>query len=94
MIFGGVSLAVAGGLLSLFSVMLSDKIAPSDVVAVVGKALCVACDSEDSDSAESALCKTDRASRDPVESGWYVKTKLVAVVFDGALLSAVEGNSP
>ena len=68
-IVGGVSLAVFGGLLSLFPVMLSDKITPSDVVVVKGKALCVTCDSEHSDKAESALCKTDKASRDPLDSG-------------------------
>lgn len=94
MVVGGVSLAVPDGSLSLLSVMLFDKIPPSDVVVTVGKALCVTCDSEDSDKAESALCKTDKASRVPVGSGWYVKAKLVAVVSDEASLSAVEGNSP
>lgn len=69
MTIGGVSLAVPGGLFILPSVVLCDKPKPSDVVALVVKALCVTSDSEDPDNAESALCKTDKASKDPVDSG-------------------------
>jgi hypothetical protein len=50
-------------------VVLFDKTTASDVVVVVGKALCVKCNAEDSDKAESALCKTDNAFNDPVDSG-------------------------
>jgi formaldehyde-activating enzyme involved in methanogenesis len=66
---GGVPLAVAGGVISSSSVVLFDKTTASDVVVVVGKALCVTCNAEDSDKAESALCKTDNAFSDPVDSG-------------------------
>jgi hypothetical protein len=66
---GGVPLAVAGGPLSSLFAVLSDIITAPDVVVVEGKPLCVTCASEDSDKAESALCKTDKAFRDPVGSG-------------------------
>jgi hypothetical protein len=66
---GGVPLDVAGELLSSLYAVFPDNTPAPDVVVVVGSALCGMCDSEDSDKAESALCKTDKAFRDPVDSG-------------------------